>query len=306
MTVYPENIFGKRASGRLRARAPARRNLHTALITLLQRSRPFTATSVICTVLAAFAHASGAASWESSVTPVARGSFPELRPVRTSYRFGWNGIAAGRGEIRLAKSGAGFEFQATGGTIGLARTLWKYDVKHAAVSDAQTLRPITVREIENVRSKKLITNLTFGPQGVVSEREEQQGDSVKSKTRRFGFPDTLSLNSALLFLRTQPLSAGAVHRIVVYPATSAYLSTITVESRERVSVPTGTYDAIKLDVQLSKIGKKRQLQPHKKFRRATVWLSDDADRLVLRIETQVFIGTVFAELESVQFENAKP
>ncbi len=59
-------------------------------------------------------------------------------------------------------------------------------------------------------------------------------------------------------------------------------------------------------MQLSKIDEQRELQPHKKFRGATVWLSDDADRLVLRIETQVFIGKVFAELQSMQFDNPKP
>ena len=179
-------------------------------------------------------------------------------------------------------------------------------MQHTAVSDAETLRPIEVREVENIRSETVTTNLTFGPEGVVSDREEREGDSVKSKTRRFTFPHTLSLNSALLFVRTQPLPEGAVHRVVVYPATSAYLCTITTKGREQISVPTGTYNAIKIDVQLEKIGKKRKLQPHKKFRRATVWLSDDPDRLVLRIETQVFVGTVFAELQSVQFEDAKP
>ena len=247
-----------------------------------------------------------AATWEATVSQITPGSFPELRPVRTTYRFGWNGVAAGRGDVRLTKSAAGFHFEASGGTIGLARKLWKYDVRHTARSDAQTLRPIEVREIEQVRSKKFSTRLSFGPNGVISDREEQEGGAVKSKTRRFGFPDTLSLNSALLFLRTQPLHDGAVHRIVVYPSTSAYLATITARGKERITGPTGTYNAIKLDVQLTKIGKKRQLKPHKSFRSATVWLSDDADRLVLRIETEVFIGTVFAELESVQFENRKP
>ncbi len=97
-----------------------------------------------------------------------------------------------------------------------------------------------------------------------------------------------------------------MQRIVIYPATSAYLGTITVVGRERMTVPTGTYDAIKVDLKLSKIAKDRELQPHKKFKHATVWLSDDSDRLVLRIETQVFIGSVSAELQSVEFEDRKP
>ena len=73
-----------------------------------------------------------------------------------------------------------------------------------------------------------------------------------------------------------------------------------------VTVPAGTYKAIKLDVQLNKIDKKRELEPHKKFRRASVWVSDDPDRLLLRIEASVFIGTVFAELQSVHFADEKP
>ena len=69
--------------------------------------------------------------------------------------------------------------------------------------------------------------------------------------------------------------------------------------------PTGTYNAIKLDLQLNKIGKNRELEPHRKFRRATVWLSDDSDRLLLKIQAQIFVGTVVVELQSVEFEDPK-
>ncbi len=58
-------------------------------------------------------------------------------------------------------------------------------------------------------------------------------------------------------------------------------------------------------MQLSKIGKKRELEPHKKFRRASVWISDDSDRLLLRVEASIFVGKVFTELQSVRFPEAK-
>ncbi|MFN2508651.1 MAG: DUF3108 domain-containing protein [Chthoniobacterales bacterium] len=258
-------------------------------------------------LFAAAASSFGGEEWESTVTPFKPGSFPELRPVRVSYGFGWNGFTAGKAEVHLAKLPNGrFQFEMTGGTIGMARSLWEYDIHHTALSDAVTLRPILVREVETVRASKMTNDLTFTPEGVTSVREEREDSSVKSKTRRFHFPNVLSLNSALLYLRTQPLPDGAVQRTVVYPATSAYLCSTTVQGRDRITVPTGTYQAIKVDVQLKKIGKKRRLQPHKKFRKATVWLSDDADRLILRIEAQIFVGKVFAELQSVQFEDPKP
>ncbi|HSH37642.1 MAG TPA: DUF3108 domain-containing protein [Chthoniobacterales bacterium] len=248
-----------------------------------------------------------AAEWEASVSPVAIGSFPEPRALRAHYRFGWGGVTAATGDVRFGKTSDGrFRLDATGGTTGLARTLWAYDVKHTATSDARSLRPLRVAETEQVRSKTFTTDIAFTEEGVTSVREERGDGAAKSKTRRFTFPNVWSLNSSLLYLRTQPLRDRAVQRIVIYPATSAYLATVTVIGRDRITVPTGTYDAIKVDVQLKKIGKGRELQAHKKFRGATVWLSDDIDRLILRIETQVFIGTVFAELQSVEFENAKP
>jgi hypothetical protein len=127
---------------------------------------------------------------------------------------------------------------------------------------------------------------------------------VKSKTRNFDLPNLHSIDSALFYLRSQPLKSDGVQRVVVYPTTAAYLCTITPAGRERITVPAGSYEAMKLDLQLNKIGGKRELQPHKKFRRATIWLSDDADRVVLRIEAQIFVGTVFTELQSLQFDEA--
>ena len=109
----------------------------------------------------------------------------------------------------------------------------------------------------------------------------------------------------MLYLRSQPLQDRSVYRVVAYPATNAYLATITVTGREKISVHSGNYNAIKLDLQLKRIGKHLELQPHRKFRHATIWISDDAERLLLRIEAQVFVGTVFAELQSVHFDNPK-
>ena len=63
--------------------------------------------------------------------------------------------------------------------------------------------------------------------------------------------------------------------------------------------------AIKLDLQLKRVGQHLELESHRKFRHATIWVSDDAERLVLRIDAQMFVGTVFAELQSVHFDNPK-
>lgn len=226
--------------------------------------------------------------------------------MHARYGFGWSGFPGATADVRFTKpSGDRFQIEGTIHTIGLVRTLWKFEANHTSIVDAATLHPLEVKQIENVRSKKTVTTLSFEPNGVTSRETETPGKNSGPKIRRFDSPHLFDLLSALLYLRSQPLQERSVQRVVVYPATSAYLVTVTVQGRERLTVPAGTYNAIKLDLQLSKIGKNRELEPHRKFRRATVWMSDDPDRLLLKIEAQIFVGSVFAELQSVEFENAR-
>ena len=253
-----------------------------------------------------FASAAWGAKWEATVTASSPPNFPGPRPMHAKYGFGWSGFPGAAADVRLIKAvGDRFQFEGTIHTIGFVRALWKFDGTHTSSVDASTLHPVEMKQIENVRNQKTVTNLSFDSKGVTSKESETPGKSAGPKIRRFDCPNLFDLYSALLYLRSQPLPDRSVQRIVVYPATSAYLATVTALGRERLTGPSGTYNAIKLDLQLSKIGKTRELEPHKKFRRANVWISDDSDRLLLKIQAQIFVGTVVAELQSVEFEEAK-
>ena len=253
----------------------------------------------------AFCSSSIAENWEATLSKDPIGNFPELRPLRASYRFGWSGLTAATGDVHFTKPAENkFQLDGTGRTIGFVRALWKLDASYQAVVSPETLRPIETQQIETYRSKKIVTHLTFTNNGVTRARTEGKG-VAEAKTRQFNFPNLFDLFSAMLYLRSQPLKDRSVYRVVAYPATNAYLATVTVVGREKISVHAGSYSTIKLDLQLKRIGKHRQLEPHRKFRRATIWVSDDAERLLLRIEAQVFVGTVFAELQSVSFDNPK-
>jgi hypothetical protein len=257
-------------------------------------------------MLLAFCHGSFAANWQATLSKEPAGNFPELRPLHASYRFGWSGLTAATGEVHFTKpSNDRFELDGTGRTIGLVRALWRLDVNYRAVANAETLSPIETQQTENYRSKRIVTDLTFTNNGVTRARTEGQGSAAETKTKQFVFPNLFDLHSAALYLRSQPLRQGSVYRLAVYPATNAYVATVRVGGREKISLRVGTYNAIKLDLQLKRVGKHLELEPHRKFRHATIWVSDDAERLVLRINAQIFVGTVFAELQSVHFDNPK-
>jgi hypothetical protein len=275
--------------------------LRPAKISILIRPR------ILPTIFAflAFCSSSFAENWEATISKDPPGNFPELRPLRASYRFGWSGLTAATGDVHFTKPSENkFQLDGTGRTIGFVRALWKLDVSYQAAATAGTLRPIEAQQVESYRSKKIVTHLTFTNNGVTRVRTDGKS-AAEAKIRQFNFPNLFDLFSAMLYVRSQPLKDRSVYRVVAYPATNAYLATVTVVGREKISVHAGSYSAIKLDLQLKRIGKHRQVEPHRKFRRGTIWVSDDAERLLLRIEAQIFVGTVFAELQSVSFDNPK-
>jgi hypothetical protein len=266
------------------------------------RSR-FRITNCAIAILLASWNGSLAADWQATLSKEPPGNFSELRPAHAFYRFGWSGVTAATGEIHFTRpSNDRFQLEGAGRTTGFVRALWKLDVTQRAIANSQTLTPIETQQTESYRSKKIATHLTFTDNGVTRTRTEGEGADAKKTTRSYSFPNLFDLYSAALYLRSQPLKEGDVYRLAVYPATNAYVAIIKVTGREKTSVRAGAYNAIKLDLQLKRVGKHLELEPHKKFRRATIWVSDDAERLVLRVEGQIFVGTVFVELQSVRFD----
>jgi Protein of unknown function (DUF3108) len=238
--------------------------------------------------------------WAATLTREPRGNFPDLRPTRASYAFSWAGITAATADVRFSRVDPNtFVLEGRGRTAGLARALWRFDVNYRSLANAQTLRPIESQQNESVRGKRVETRLKFSETGVTRTRLEGNRPST---TRNFPAENLHDLHSVLLYIRSQPLRDRGVYRVAVYPATSAYLATVSVLGREQMQIRAGNYKAIKLDLKLQRIGKKGVLEPHRKFKRATVWVSDDNDRILLRIDAQIFVGTITAELQSVRFD----
>ena len=243
-----------------------------------------------------------AVDWASTLTRDPRGNFPDPRPCHATYVYGWSGITAATSDAHFYRDEQQrFILEGKARTVGLARVLWKFDLSYRSVVNAQTLRPLETHQIETARGKRIETNLKFTNTGVSGSRTEPNRPAPTVKD--FAQENLYDLHSVFLYLRSQPLRDRSIYRVAVYPANSAYLATLTVLGREHLHVRSGNYNAIKMDLKLQRVNKKNELEPHRKFKRATIWISDDNDRVLLRIESQIFVGTVTAELQSIHFDN---
>ncbi len=242
-----------------------------------------------------------AGDWRDTLTTIP-GKFPPLQPLTAHYEFGWSGIKAAVADTTYTKTKGGLrQLEITGRTTGAARLLWRMDTTASSTCNPVTLHPVKLQQTEKYSSKTLTTTVDFTAEGPATLRIPTPPDPTPPKVKRFKFADVHDLHSALLFVRSQPLRNGQTTRLCVFPGNSPYLAEITVQGREKLKVAGHEWPAIRCDLKLSSIDKDFALKPHKRFKQATAWISDDDDRLLLKLEAEIFVGHVFLELDKVDF-----
>lgn len=235
-----------------------------------------------------------------AVTTVPAGSFRNFEPLTATYSFGWSAFAAADAEFSVSTTNEAINFNGKVATAGFVRALWKLDGTLHSSLLSPTLLPASSRIAEHYSSESRVTDLTFGQHSVIRRRVERPGP-VRPTEKTFKLARATDLFGAIMNIQSQRLQIGDVYELLVFAKDSPYRALVTVEERERLTVGAGTYPAIRLSLRLQQVDKKGRLLPAKKFKSAQAWLSDDRHRLLLKVKSEVFVGAVWAELQTVKF-----
>lgn len=240
--------------------------------------------------------------WQGELTKTP-GSFPALKPMHARYRFGWSKLNAAEADFDITRQkGDITRMSVSAKSVGLVRSTWKMDAQHLSNMHTATLRPISMTQTEVYRKESEKTQVEFKEDGL-ERRHEVTPKEGKVKTKRFKFADAYDIHSGLQFIRSQALKPGDVYKLVVYPGTAPYLTQVEVDQPVQLKVGGKEYPALPTNIKLWKIDNKSfKLEPHTDFKKATVWISQDADRLILRIEAEIMVGAVWGELETVEMK----
>ena len=246
--------------------------------------------------------ATAAAGWEKEARSLRGGDFPPPpEKVTARYVFGWSGIEAAEAEVRLQHEGGDrWTAEVRGGTRGGARALWKLDAEYDAVVSGADWRSVSAKLTESYRHFRAEEKMEFRPGGVRSLRSTTKPGATPGDWTNFYVPGLRDMAGALLLARSQPLRQGDVIQLAVFPGEWMYLVRAKVEGREKLTWHGEERPVIRVSLEIDYINKDYSLRPHRKFQRGTVWVSDDQTRLPLRVEVKVFIGHIFAELESIR------
>jgi uncharacterized protein DUF3108 len=155
-----------------------------------------------------------------------------------------------------------------------------------------SLRPAGMYLLQREKRRNDEWRVSFDPRAhlVTCVRKNRQG---RIWTRRFSGGDPFGPFSGAMLALSQPLRIGRTYTFDVFSGGNRYVLAFTVRQRERITTALGTFDTLRIEpavVWLSEGSFRSQA------RKTTLWVTDDALHLPLRIDAVVFIGNVRAEL----------
>lgn len=244
------------------------------------------------------------AGWRENLTPDVAGAFPAIRPFDAVFRIGWSEVEAARATVSIGCQGNDVRLSGFGGTTGLARMLWQLDASLEATSALPDFQTVYSMQQESYSKRTLVTEIVSKPDGIWRLRENYPRGENPARWKKIKISPLRDLFSGMLFIRSRKLDPGETVSTIIFPGDSPYLVEMKCLGTEKIPIAGSTRDAIKLDLRIRRINLKKDnaLEPHGKFQNGTVWLSNDSDRIPLRAEVNIFIGYVFAELESINFK----
>jgi len=242
------------------------------------------------------------ALWDDRLTPVATAPFSRMEPFEATYRLGWEGVAAGGVELKVSegRTPERLAIMASGGPNEWVYKLWNYHADYYGEAGSRGEVPSWFHMDESVARGSIYSDALFSTNAVyfchrlISEEKPWWYTPL---------PGVRDLFASMLFIRSQPLRDRDHLMLTIFPDQNPYLVDLTVEGRETLMIQGRKTPAIRFSIRIRTIqtmGEHRgKLEPHKKFHSGRVWMSDDSRRLPLKAEVDVFIGSVFAELEKI-------
>ncbi len=227
--------------------------------------------------------------WLNSLSPKSPGPFPPPPNDRSTYVLGWSVFKVGEAALHFSRPQPHkLRLLSEIHTRGTVRALFQLDAESLSETLAQGLRPLSIHQSEAYSDETLLSKLQFDSHGVSQQRHAEQRPAPKPK--RFNFDPLFSPQAALLWLRSQKLQPGEVHRLVVYASSAPYL----LDARVTDDTPPGNA-RIRVPIHLTALNEQLQPVKYRKFRSACLWFSNNTRRDLVRVEADVFIGKVWAQ-----------
>jgi len=213
-------------------------------------------------------------------------------PEKFIYDLTWAGIKAGTASLELKKDGDRIKIVSTAQSAQWVSVFYTVDDRIESIlspnpSFSSIGQPvqyrIKIREGRHRRDKE-----------VVFDRDSNKAryrDYLKNEKKEFDVPPTVfDPISSFYYLRTLTLTVGKPVYVTIFDSKKVWNVEVQVLRRERVTLPTGTFDTIVVKPNMKSEGifyRKGEI---------FIWLTDDGKHIPVQLQTKVAVGSITATL----------
>ena len=211
-------------------------------------------------------------------------------PEKLVYNLSWTGIPVGVATQEITDEGNFRRIVSTARSNDWLSTFFPVDDRTESLLAKTGLFPgesrnfrMLFKEGSHVRDREISFNVAAGT-AKFHDRKNGELQNVRI------LPYTYDIYSSFYFVRHQPLETGKSLFVNMLDSKNLHRIEIRVLKRERIKVPAGEFDTIKIEP---------MVKPEGVFegkRGAYIWLTDDDRRIPVKAQTKVKVGSVTAVL----------
>jgi hypothetical protein len=229
----------------------------------------------------------------------------ELKPApfvpgeTLNYEVTWSVFSAGQvtATLRRVHNSAqdAYEVETTAHSKGFASVLFKVQNDFHSLFDPESVCSFRISKKINEGRRHKESQIVFDAKRrlAILDEHDLSGRAAPPKHAENEIPPCVQdVVSAFYFLRKRPLEVKQQLAIPVNDGAKTHLVVADVQARERIATPFGSRFAFRVEPKV--FG-----ELYKRRGRLLVWISDDAQRLPLRIKAVVSVGTITGTLKSV-------
>ena len=217
-------------------------------------------------------------------------------PRHLAYRVAWNGIPAAHATIDVTPGQEArpqaYTIEARALTNWFVDFLWLYRGEARTTLLAEPVTPLSFRYERLVNRKPTTTWIDFAP-----NPEDARSGYIKRKRRleevtdARGWTDPITAGFHALSVDAR---VGDVLSYRIFTGETRYRVRLTIRGEETVEVPAGRFEALRVEPEV--IILKDEERPDENLRRATLWVTRDPVRTLLRVRSELFFGAVTLDL----------
>lgn len=225
-----------------------------------------------------------------------------LHPGETmAFEVHISGILAGEAQLAVGQPGEldgrqVIVVKSRAATAGAAALLKQISDEATSVIDVETGRPISLESLIVNSGKRTTASAKFS--GGIAEVTYQRPTDTEPKTTKINFGNVVvnDAHTAMAALRGWRATKGASRTVHVIGGRRLWRIDVTYAGEQTIGGTLGNRRAIMFEGKSYRAKPNMTIESNKPSRTFTVWLSDDADRVPLKVTASTELGEIAMEL----------